>query len=83
MLLESPRPAPAPRASGARLVPAAPDLWRVLRPDGRILGHLQRVDSARGVRYRARRYHLPTRAFLELGEFWSADDAVQCLRFLR
>ena len=66
-----------------RLAPAGPDLWRVLDTGDRVLGHLQRTSEASGSRYRARRFHAGARAFLELGEFWSADDAVDCLRYAR
>lgn len=78
--------APAPRLarpSGLRLAPAAPGMWRVLRSDGLIVGHLQACDDARGTRYRARRYRLDRQVFVDVGEFWSADDAVDALRYTR
>lgn len=72
-------------ASGAavRLAFAAPALWRVLDASGRVLGHLQAVPDSRGMRFRARRFHPASRAFRDLGDFWSPDDAVDCLRFAR
>lgn len=75
----------APTLSRAAVVLAAsgPALWRVLDSGGRVLGHLQAVADSAGVRYRARRFHAPTRAFRDLGDFWTADDAVDCLRFAR
>lgn len=66
-----------------RLLSAAPSLWRVVDLRGRAIGHLQAVTRAGGVRYRARRFHAASRAFLELGEFWSPSDALDCLRFAR
>ena len=65
------------------LARAAPALWCVLDPSGRVIGHLQALSLAGGIRYRARRFHGASRAFRELGEFWSADDAIDCLRFAR
>ena len=75
----------APTLSRAAVVlaTAGPALWRVVDPSGRVLGHLQAVADATGVRYRARRFHAPTRAFRDLGDFCTADDAVDCLRFAR
>lgn len=69
--------------ASARLSPAAPSLWRVIDADGRVIGHVQARADRRGTRFRARRYHPPTRAFRDLGDFWSADDAVDCLRYSR
>ena len=66
-----------------RLTCAAPALWRVVDASGRVIGHLQASAQRQGVRYRARRFHTASRTFRELGEFWSADDAIECLRFAR
>ena len=66
-----------------RLTSAAPALWRVVDASGRVIGHLQASAQRQGVRYRARRFHSASRTFRELGEFWSADDAIECLRFAR
>lgn len=66
-----------------RLVAAAPSLWRVLEPGGRVIGHLQEVAQPGGIRFRARRYNPTAHAFRDLGDFWSADDAVECLVFAR
>jgi hypothetical protein len=71
------------RAGSLHLTGAGPALWRVIDAGGRVIGHLQAFVDARGVRYRARRFHMATRAFRDLGDFWSADDAVDCLRFAR
>lgn len=66
-----------------RLRTAAPALWRVIDRRGLVIGHLQAVAQPGGTRYRARVFRPSSRAFLELGEFWSADDALDCLRFAR
>lgn len=68
-------------SAGIALTPAAPSLWRVLDPAGRIIGHLEVRDGDSGVRYAARRFHGATHRFRELGEFWSPDDALECLRY--
>jgi len=85
LILETP-PAGIPqltRVTDLRLVSAAPALWRIVDRSGRVIGHLQAVRQDRGVRYRARRFHAPSRAFRDLGEFWSADDAVESVVFAR
>ena len=84
LLRETPVPGtPSLSRAGARLLPAAPALWRILDRSGRVIGHLQAVRQGSDIRYRARRYHAPSRAFRDLGEFWSADDAVECVRLGR
>lgn len=72
-----------PPGAPVRLAGAAPSLWRVIDRSGRVIGHLQALAQGGGIRYRARRFHAATRAFLDLGEFWSVDDAIDCLRFAR
>ena len=69
--------------SRVRLIPAAPSLWRVLDSAGIVIGHLQQVAHADGIRFRARRFHRPSRSLRDIGQFWSADEAVECLRFAR
>jgi hypothetical protein len=71
------------RATSVRLVPAAPALWRIIDGTGRVIGHLQAVPAGRDLRYRARRFHARSRAFRDIGEFWSADDAIECVRLAR
>lgn len=75
-------PADSP-GTGVRFATAAPSLWRVIDTHGRIVGHLQAVLSPEGVRFRALRFHAASRAFRDLGAFWRAQDAVDCLRFAR
>jgi len=56
-------------------------LWRITRTDGEVLGYVERVDNPRGDRFKAKRLDVLRRRFIFLGEFWSIDDAVDCLRF--
>jgi hypothetical protein len=72
-----------PRGTRLRLARAAPELWRVIDERGRVIGHLQALAEGAELRYRARRFHSPTRTFRDLGDFWSAVDAIDCLRFGR
>jgi len=62
---------------------AAPGLWRVRDRAGIVIGHLQAVAEPGGTRFRARRFHAATQSFRDLGDFWRADDAVECLRLGR
>ena len=71
------------RPTPMRLAPAARALWRVIDHTGLVVGHLQSVADTRGTRYRARRFHPDSRVFRDLGDFWSADDALECLRYAR
>ena len=71
------------RGTPVRLARAAAGLWRVVSPQGRIIGHIEARAEQEGIRYRARRFHTESRAFRDLGTFWSADDAVECLRLGR
>lgn len=74
---------PLAPASGYRLVSAGPQLWRVIDRAGTIIGHLSAHRLGDAVRYRARRYHPGTRLLRDVGEFWSPDDALDCLRYSR
>ena len=72
-----------PAGTPVTLIPAAPGLWRVIERSGLVIGHVQARLADAGLRYRARRYHTPSRGFRDLGEFWSVGDAIDCLRFAR
>lgn len=79
-------PTPPPtfaRPHAVRLAAAATGLWRVVDGVGRVIGHIQTLTSDGETRFRARRFHAPTRGFRDLGDFWSADDAIDCLVFSR
>lgn len=82
VLETSPTP-PLSSSEDYRLIGAGPQLWRVIDRAGRIIGHLSMYRFGDGVRYRARRYHAATRMLRDMGDFWSPDDALDCLRYSR
>ena len=57
------------------------DLWRVTRPDGEVLGYVERRATAAGDRFQAKRMLQRQRRFLPIGDFWTVDDALDCFRF--
>lgn len=57
------------------------DLWRVTRPNGEVLGYVERLVSPAGSRFVAKRMLQRQRRFLPIGEFWTIDDALDCFRF--
>jgi hypothetical protein len=65
---------------GIAMVQVHDELWRLTRPDGDVLGYIERFNDPRGDRYRAKRLNALRRRFLVLGEFWSFDDALDCFR---
>ncbi|MHB1171545.1 MAG: hypothetical protein ACYCZY_03430 [Lacisediminihabitans sp.] len=65
---------------GVALVPLHNALWRVTRPDGDVLGYIERFAVGGGNRFRAKRLHVIRRRVLVIGEFWSMDDAIDCFR---
>jgi len=75
--------APLGVTAAVRLLAVGPRLWRVLDRRGRALGQLSAAGEPDDVRYRARRFHAPTGAFREVGEFCRAEDALECLRLSR
>lgn len=70
-------------ALGAQLIHVAQGRWRVVDAAGRAIGHVMTEVAPEGLRYRAQRFHAPTRSFRDVGTFWSADDAVTALRYSR
>ena len=66
---------------GLHLVQLHDELWRVTRPSGEVLGYLERFGVRTGVRFRAKRFIARQCRFVEMGEFWSIDDAVDCFGF--
>lgn len=76
---EVPFPAPAFRGRET-LTRAGAALWRVVTPDGRVIGHLRRLEHPLGMRFRAERLRLSSGRFIEVGEFWTADEAIASLR---
>ncbi|QYH35817.1 DUF2163 domain-containing protein [Salinibacterium sp. M195] len=67
--------------SGIVTVQLNDDLWRITRPDGEVLGYVQRWQAAAGARFQAKRMLQRQRRFLPLGDFWSIDDALDIFRF--
>ena len=72
---------PATQHSGVALVQLNDELWRVTRPSGDVLGYVEGFLDPRGRRYRSKRLIPLQKRFINIGEFWSFDDAVDCLRF--
>ncbi len=64
-----------------RILDVRDDLARVTRANGEVVGYVDRIDVAGDTAYRARRYLATERRFIELPNVWSADDAVDCLRW--
>lgn len=73
-------PAPA-RGVPVRLGSVREGLWRVIDARGRIIGHLEARPQEGGIRYRVLRFHPASRTLRALGDFWSAEDAIDSLRF--
>ena len=66
---------------GVALIQLHDELWRVTRPSGDVLGYVESFLDPRGRRYRSKRLIPLQKRFINIGEFWSFDDAVDCLRF--
>ncbi|MBA8815937.1 hypothetical protein FHX48_001010 [Microbacterium halimionae] len=60
--------------------PLPENMWRVTDGRDRIIGHLKAEETASGTQFVARRFHAATRNFRDVGAFWSAADAIECLR---
>jgi hypothetical protein len=71
----------APSRPGVSTVQLHDDLWRVTRPDGEVLGYIERTDTTAGHRFTAKRMLQRQRRFLPIGDFWSIGDALDCFRF--
>ncbi|NYJ19218.1 hypothetical protein [Glaciibacter psychrotolerans] len=67
------------RSGTLALVPVREGLWRVTRPNGAVLGHIERRLDPRGDRFAARRLTAAGR-MLDIGLFWQRDDAAECFR---
>ena len=70
----------AGRLPGLAAVQLNDALWRITRPDGEVLGYIERFAVREGERFRAKRFLPRQRRFLVDGEFWSMDDAIECFR---
>jgi hypothetical protein len=71
----------APLTRGVATIQLNDDLWRITRASGEVLGYVERFSTAAGHRFVAKRMLQRQRRFLPVGEFWSADDAMECFRF--
>ncbi|MFT4052357.1 MAG: DNA mismatch repair protein [Microbacterium sp.] len=56
---------------------------RLLDRAGRILGHVRTEPTNAGARFHAEHFDPARRRLREVGAFWSLDEAVECLRYLR
>ena len=72
-----------PSVRGVALRPISKTRWRVLDRTGRVLGHLRAERGTEGVRFHAERFDLAGARLRHLGAFWTAREAVDCLRYLR
>ena len=66
---------------GLHLVQLHDELWRVTRPSGDVLGYVEQFRVRAGLRFRAKRFIARQRRSVEMGEFWSMDDAIDCFGF--
>lgn len=69
------------RRTGIRTVPLPSGLVRVTRASGEVLGYVEQRVVRDQLRYIAKRMRPADTAFLELGMFWSDDDAIDALVF--
>ncbi len=67
--------------AGVATIQLHDDLWRITRSSGEVLGYVERIDTAAGHRFVAKRMLPRQRRFLAVGEFWTADDAMDCFRY--
>jgi hypothetical protein len=78
------RAIPLPLASahpGVTLLALHSRMWRAMLPDGAVLGYVEIVETADGERFLSKRLRPRAQGFLPVGEFWSADEAIESLRF--
>jgi hypothetical protein len=69
--------------SWARLSRVARGRWRVTDRTGRVVGHVHSVMTEGGWRYAAERFSPASRTFRRLGDFWTPEEALDCLRYQR
>jgi hypothetical protein len=69
--------------NGMRLMPVGRELWRVLDPGGRAVGHVRTTGTGRQRRYIAQRFRPAERGFRVIGAFWTLHEAIDCLRLSR
>jgi hypothetical protein len=82
-----PRPSATRTRRGIACIELNNGLWRITRDNGAVLGYIEQLaasDLREGDgmdRFQAKRLASTGRSFVSAGEFWSFDDAVDCLRF--
>lgn len=65
---------------GIALITLSADLWRMTRTTGEVLGYIEAVGEGADRRFQAKRLVANPIRSLPLGEFWRADDAIDCFR---
>ncbi|MBB2974585.1 hypothetical protein FHX49_000126 [Microbacterium endophyticum] len=60
--------------------PLPANAWRVTDVRDRVLGHLKANETPQGTQFVARRFHAASSDFRDVGTFWNAADALECLR---
>lgn len=80
-LLERAVPLPLAAAHpGVTILALHGRLWRATRPDGAVLGYVEIIETGEGERFRSKRLRPRAQGYLIIGEFWSADEAIDSLR---
>ncbi|MEP6842949.1 MAG: hypothetical protein ABJA11_05475 [Pseudolysinimonas sp.] len=80
-LLERAVPLPlAATHAGVTVLALHGRLWRATRTDGAVLGYVEVLDTAQGERFLSKRLRPRAQGFLPVGEFWTADEAIESLR---
>jgi hypothetical protein len=69
------------RRHSPTVVALRPGFWRIVHPGGAVLGYVELEHTAAGEQFRARRLIASTTRVVEIGEFWSLDDAVMCFGY--
>lgn len=72
-----------PKVRGVTLRAVSGKRWRVLDRAGLVLGHVRAEPREGQVRFHAEKFDLARARLRDLGAFWSAEEAVDCLRYLR
>ncbi|MEO6533864.1 MAG: hypothetical protein ABIO06_09865 [Pseudolysinimonas sp.] len=80
-LLERALPLPLAAAHpGVAVLALHGRLWRATRADGAVLGYVELFDTPEGERFLSKRLRPRAQGFLPVGEFWTADEAIESLR---
>lgn len=69
------------RRGGLRLVQVHDDLARVTRPNGEVVGYVERLTDGPVVRWRAKRFLPRQRRFEVVADLWDREDAVDVFRW--